>query len=95
MNKLELTLAADMLKVASEECCNNGCNDYCLDNTYENRQLVLDIALWNVNGDKAADEYTNALIEVDTNDKHIYVDDYSLMSYLSYKFKLESNKNSI
>lgn len=73
----ELLVLADLLNMADDEFGNHGCNDYELDNTPENYNLVKDALEWN--GDSEDREPT-----ISPDGKTIYTQDYFLMGYFAY-----------
>lgn len=79
----EYKILSDLLDMASEEFSNHGCNDFEIDNTPENMELLRMAHEWNVKGD--ASQPFDPMI---TNDgTTIYVMDYFLMGYFSHLFK--------
>ncbi len=78
MTEQERQLAASLLKQASEIFATHGCNDYTLDNTQENVDLLNRIEEWNVGGREP--EHVHVF---DPAKKELYTSDWLLMSYLS------------
>lgn len=76
MNENEKKLLVRLLRMAVEEFSNHGCNDFKLDNNYENRQLLL----------KAED----AFVPLEHCEQaHLYTQDWLLMSYFADKLEAE------
>jgi hypothetical protein len=79
--KTELRLLAKVLKLASEEFGNHGCNDLVLKNTNENWELVRKIEKESCgNSDDAPDRPVEK--------EKIYTFDWVVMSYLAKKAKI-------
>lgn len=78
MNKTARQLAANLLRTASSEFGNHGCNDYELENTQENRQFVAAMLAWN------SDDPEEQQIHYSDDRKKIYTQDWFVMSYCAY-----------
>ncbi len=78
MTEQEQQLASSLLKQAADVFANHGCNDYKLDNTPENVDLLNRIEEWNVGYGKP--EHVHVF---DPTKKDLYTSDWLLMSYLS------------
>ena len=82
INKKELSLAAKMLKLASEQFSNHGCNDVD-ENLYDNwtleerQQFVKEFHQWNGN----LEEY---------DETFLHLGDNTIMSFLAAKLEWES-----
>lgn len=85
LTKVKMLLASKMLKEASSQFGNHGCNDFALDNTDENWQLVCDMEDWN--GTPEEDRGTRP-----PKNKKIMTQDFFLMSYLSAFLAKETMK---
>jgi hypothetical protein len=70
----ERTQAADLLRHASEEFANHGCNDHPLPNTREHRKLYNDMVAWNGDPD---------MPKAETHTKTLWFMDWMLMAYLA------------
>jgi hypothetical protein len=79
LSKAELHLASILLKKASNEFSNNGCNDFYIDDTPENRAII-----------KAM--YQEPYICDTCEGKKIITDDWWLMSHLAERLKVESKE---
>ena len=71
----DLKHIAKLLKMAADEFGNHGCNDYAIENTPENQQLVIDLETWN---DSNFDVST-----LEFKGEEIYLMDWFLMSYFA------------
>lgn len=84
MDKQLLLLASNMLELASEQFSRNGCNDLTeetLSLITDDKKLCDDIRKWN--GDEECEWPKNAN----------WIGDSTLMHYLSYKLKEETENN--
>jgi hypothetical protein len=73
MNKVDARLAAQMLRIASSEFGNHGCNDYELPNTPENLAFVKRL--------NVAAGYHEDELNISENGKVIYLINYQIMDY--------------
>jgi hypothetical protein len=85
MDKKKLALAAELLEEASNEFSNHGCNDFQLENTDENWQLICDMEDWNRTS--AEDRSPRPPLN-----RPIYTMDWYVMSYLAAFLKAKSNE---
>jgi hypothetical protein len=76
MNPTMLKLASELLKMAADEFSNHGCNDFELDDTPENRELII-----NMQTEGGWDDPK----EVRVHDGKIFTTDWGLMRYLAKK----------
>lgn len=76
----EYKILADLLETASDEFSNHGCNDYELDDTPENRDLLEAAHWWNVNNDRSQP------FEIVVYKGKLITSDYFLMDYFSHLF---------
>lgn len=79
----EYKILYELLDMASDEFSNHGCNDFYIDNTPENVELLRMAHEWNTNGDTS--EPFEIVLSGDGT--KIYVMDYYLMDYFSHLFK--------
>lgn len=77
---LFLATSVDLLELASDEFSNNGCNDYPIENTPENRAFY----------EKMMKECCGEDITVDPSKEKIYTQDWMVMTYLSKMLKKEA-----
>lgn len=88
MTSAELSLAAVLLEMASDEFANHGCTDLKLENTDANWEVVLAMH----QSEEFGDEWESRVRPAATKD--IYTDDWLLMSYLAHRLKSESISGS-
>jgi hypothetical protein len=74
LTKTEQAQAADLLRAASEQFANHGCNDHPLPNTPENRKLYNAIVKWN--GD-------DQMPKAETHTKTLWFMDWMVMAFLA------------
>jgi hypothetical protein len=84
----EYKIIAELLEMASDEFSNHSCNDYEIDNTAENMDLLKDAHNWNVNGDPS--QSFEPVISKDGS--KIYVMDYFLFGYFAHIFRDMTNE---
>ena len=85
MNTLDANawrVLSDLLEIASDEFSNHGCNDYELDNTPENRELVKSMEIWN-----SLEEWAENGLNISKDRTKIYTQDFFLMSYFAHLAK--------
>ena len=82
LSNLELKLISELLEMASSEFSNHGCNDFVLDATDENKDLICKII--EENGDSEWEEHA---ADVRSKKDKIYFYDWWLMSYFARKCK--------
>lgn len=80
--KNELAFIADLLDMAADEFSNHSCNDFKIDNTAENKLLLMKIA-------DSAEEKDSIL---NNDSKTLYTCDWLLMRYFANKCKNISQK---
>jgi hypothetical protein len=80
MDKLVLKHAAELLRTASEEFSNHGCNDYPLENTPENREFAKKVFKTSCGED----------LDVPDDAKKIFLQDWIVMSYCARVLEAES-----
>lgn len=87
LTKNELKLISELLKLASDEFSNHGCNDLEIPNTEENKQLLIDMINWN--GDEY--EIEEEIPEIQKcKKKMLFTHDSFLMSYLAARCEEEA-----
>jgi len=77
LNDTERRVLIDLLKLASDQFSNNGCNDYRLENTDENWALHLAVEEW------ANDSEDGDLRRPSNHKEPIFSNDWLLMSYFA------------
>lgn len=82
MTRNELSLAGKLLRMAADKFGNHGCNDFELENTDENWQLIVAMRIWN--GDPENTGKRPAL------HKKIRTDDWYVMAYLAHRLSEET-----
>lgn len=87
LSKTELKFIADMLSFAASEFSNNGCNDYIMPATDENKKFMIDLAN-DMMGSDAKEEIERIVEEKD----EILAMDWMMMKYLSKRCKALSEK---
>lgn len=87
LTKAELKLISELLELAAGNFSNHGCNDYEIDNTEENKQLLIEMINWN--GDECEIEEEIPKIE-SCKRKTLYAADFCLMSYLAARAAKEA-----
>jgi len=82
LSNAEVKIIAELLKMASNEFCNHGCNDFVLEATEENKNLICQVI--EDNGDS---EWEEEAEHVRAQTKRICFHDSWLMSYFARKFE--------
>ena len=82
LNNAELALISQLLQMAADDFTNHGCNDLDIENTQENRFLMLEFEKDN----KPDDPYE---LMFDDEHKFIYANDAAMMGYLARRVKTQ------
>lgn len=88
LSKAELALIARLLEEASDDLSNNGCNDYSIPATEENKKIMLEMFEWNGDIDERQDDVAEVLESKDEIDTY----DWYIASYLASRCKNLSEK---
>jgi hypothetical protein len=86
LNKAELSLIQELLKLASEQFGNHGCNDYQIKNTPDNKTLLCKLIEWNDDPLQIKEDLPEVL---SSKKKVLNTQDFSLMDYLAHRCKEE------
>jgi len=78
---VEYGILSKLLEMASDEFSNHGCNDFELENTQANRDLMQLAHEWNAQGGELEE------LQISADGTKIYTRDYFLMDYFSHIFK--------
>ncbi len=87
LSKAELKMISQLLEEASEEYSNNGCNDYKVPATEENKKMVAEM----IEANNDIDWQDDVRDVMNTKDE-IFTYDWMLMSHLANRCKKLSEK---
>lgn len=85
LTKDEMTIAAQILRLAANEFQNHGCNDLAMTDTPQNRKFICDVY--------GAQGFTNEDIFISRageKDQTIFVEDWMVMEYLAVRLEHEA-----
>lgn len=80
MTKTELQFVAGLLRLATDEFSNHGCNDFEIPNTPENMAMMVNMLHWNAPNGPALEWE----VQLSDDGKTIYTMDTFLMGYLAH-----------
>lgn len=90
LTSAELTAISELLKEASEEYSNHGCNDYQMANTEENKAMLIDVVKF---AGCDEEEQAEEIKEITScKKKKLFIMDWLLMDYLADRCKEVAKK---
>jgi len=94
MKKSEFKLISQLLNEMSDEYSNHGCNDLELDNTQENKDLIISAIKWNANASSEENLEEEIVSILECKDEKLITTDFLLMDYLAYKCANAAKKST-
>lgn len=88
LSKSELLLISKLLKLASGQFSNHGCNDLKIDNNEENKQILCSMLIYNKDYD------ANEIEEILSKQGPLYTNDSVIMSYFASRCQEEAKNES-